>query len=90
MEDKTFDLLEKLYSEFSECRKETNIRFDKLESNVRGLKNDIIRIENKMDVLYDGYKVVYEKLQEHDKRFDAIEEELEKHDVEIRVIKGAK
>ena len=40
MEGKTFELLEEMYVEFSEFRKETR-------EELQGLKNDIIRIENR-------------------------------------------
>lgn len=38
MEDKTFELMEKMYSEFLEFRKETNGRFDRLENEIISLK----------------------------------------------------
>ena len=38
MEDRTFELLERMYSEFAEFRKETNIRFDNLENDVKDMK----------------------------------------------------
>jgi len=93
MEDKMFELMTKMYSEFSEFRKETNDKFNSLESDVKGLSNNVVRIENnlgkKIDAALDGYHQVYEKLQEHDQRFDDLENKLQKQDVEIRVIKGA-
>jgi peptidoglycan hydrolase CwlO-like protein len=99
MEDKMFELMTKLYSEFSEFRKETNGKFDnidskfnRLESEVKGLRGDVTGIENdlgkKVDAAPDGYQQVYEKQLEHDKRFDDLENKLQKQDVEIRVIKG--
>lgn len=92
MEDKMFELMTKMYSEFSEFRKETNDKFDNLESEVKGLRGDIVRIENdldkKADAALDGYQQVYEKQLEHDKRFDTLEGKMQKQDVEIRVIKG--
>lgn len=92
MDDKTFELLEKMYGEFSEFRKETNNKFDKLETEMKGLHMDVVRIENnlgkKVDAALDGYMQVYEKQLEHDKRFDSLEGKMQKQDVEIRVIKG--
>ena len=93
MEDKTFELLEKMYSDFSS-------RFGRMESDISAIKNDVqslkydvVRLENdlgkKTDAALDGYHQVYEKLQEHDQRFDNLENKLQKQDVEIRVIKGA-
>ena len=94
MEDKTFELLTKMYGEFTEFKKdmnefreETNSNIKGLNNEVQGLKNDVIRMENKMDAAYDGYKVTYEKLQEHDRRFDRLEEKMENQDLEIKVIK---
>ena len=55
-------------------------------------KHDIIRLENKMDAnhkaLYDGYKLTYEKLEVLEEKVTGIEKHVEKHDVEIRVIKS--
>jgi len=47
----------------------------------------IVRLENKMDenhkALYDGYKLIYEKL-------NILEKKVDQHDVEIKIIKTAK
>ena len=49
-------------------------------------------IENKMDknhkALYDGYKLTYEKVVALEGKVDVIDKKVDKHDVEIRVIKG--
>lgn len=94
MEDKTFELMTKMYSDFSNKFEKMDKRFDTIENDIKGLKSDVIRLENKQDnhskALFDSYKLMYEKLQEHDKRFDTIESKLEKQDIEIRVIKGGK
>ena len=42
MDDKTFELLNKMYGEF------TN-RFDDVGKDVKSLKNDVVRIEKKLD-----------------------------------------
>lgn len=99
MEDKVFELMTKLYSEFSDFRKESNGKFDNidskfnhLETEVKGLRGDVIRIENdlskKVDAALDGYQQVYEKQLDHDNRFDSLEVKMQKQDVEIRIIKG--
>ena len=41
MEDKTFELLTKMYSEFADFRKEVNDKLDK-----KADKSDIVRMEN--------------------------------------------
>lgn len=87
MEDKTFELLTKMYGEF------TN-RFDEMGKDIKSLKNDVISIENKLDAnskaLLDGYNQTYEKLMEVDKKVDRLSEKVEKQEVEIKVIKGGK
>lgn len=104
MEDKTFELMTKMYSEFSEFRKDmtgfkndmTGFRQEMNEfkqetrKDIRALKNDVIRIENKLDSALDGYKQVYEKLTVVENKVDDIAAKVEKQDVEITVIKGGK
>ncbi len=55
MEDKSFELLTKMYSEMTEQFKEINKKLDE-----KADKNDIIRLENelnpKVKALFDGYK----------------------------------
>ena len=91
MEDKTFELLSKLYGEFSEFRKETNTRLDSLENGQKKIES-LIENDVKSDIkaLYDGYKQTYEKLESLEIKVDDISSKVEKQDVEIRVIKGGK
>ena len=87
MEDKMFELVTKMYNEFSEFRKDMN-EFRK------ETKKDIIRLENIVDTnskaLFDGYKQTFEKLTAVEKKVDDISAKVEKQDVEITVIKGGK
>jgi len=70
VEDKTFKLLEKMYIEFTNFRKETNERFDRVESDISGLKKQGTSLESevkktnitlehdikpKLEALFDGY-----------------------------------
>jgi tetrahydromethanopterin S-methyltransferase subunit G len=74
MEDKTFELLERMYSEFTEFRKETNTRFDSIENQVKDLNKDVLRIGNnhgkKLEALFDGYR-------QHERQLDSIEQKLD-------------
>ncbi|WP_027628237.1 hypothetical protein [Ruminiclostridium cellobioparum] len=104
MEDKMFELVTKMYDEFSEFRKDMNefkedmnefkedMNEFRKETNkeIRGLKNDVIRFENKLDAVFDGYKQTFEKLTVVEKKVDDISAKVEKQDVEITVIKGGK
>jgi phage-related tail protein len=85
MEDKVFELMEKMYSEFTEFRKETNSKFDNMDKKFDKLGNQVTRLEHdlKKDIsaLYDGYKQNTEQL-------NRIETEVTKHEeLIIRKIK---
>lgn len=81
MENKTFELLEKMYAEFSEFRKESSQKFDNIENRLDKVEGHVTRIEiehgKKLEALFDGYNQTYEKLQEHDKRFDNIDTKID-------------
>jgi iron-sulfur cluster repair protein YtfE (RIC family) len=87
VEDKTFELLEKMYVEFSEFRNETR-------DELQGLKNDIVRIENvhgkKLDALFDGYKQLTEGQDEIKSQLKELSSKVEKQDMQITVLKGNK
>lgn len=94
MDDKAFELLTKMYSEFSEFRKDIT---DKVENNSKGIEtvgNQVTRLENKLDIdvkaLFDGYQQTYEKLETVESKLDTISMKLEKQDVELKVLKGGK
>jgi hypothetical protein len=78
--DKIYDLLTKMYSEF-------NKRFDKIENYQLTLEN---RFEDTRKVLFDSYTQSNDRLNRIEKRFDDIFNNTELHDVEIKVIKGGK
>ncbi len=82
MEDKTFELLTKMYSEFSN-------RFDGMENRLKKVES-LIENDVKKDIsaLYDGYKQTYEEVVDIKKTVNEISSKVEKQDVEIRVIKG--
>jgi len=91
MEDKTFELLEKMYSNFSE-------KFERIESDISDIKTDIKKLGTKIDgpitekieSLQDGYKVTYEKLNDIEKKLDTLSDKVDKHDIKIQVIEGGK
>ncbi len=100
MEDKTFELMEKMYIEF-------NKKFGGLETDMKNGfnqvnqkldekadKSDIARLENdlkpKAETALDGYKIVYEKLQELQTDIREVSKKVETQEVELRVIKNIK
>ncbi|MFZ5353379.1 MAG: hypothetical protein ACOZCL_11765 [Bacillota bacterium] len=91
MEDKIFELMEKLYRELSSFRSETNEkfegidkrfegvdkRFDNLESDVKSLKKDIIRIEND---LKPKIEAALDGYKQHTDILERIEKEVSRQD----------
>ncbi len=94
MEDKTFELLSRMYGEFSEFREGTEEFQKNITQKVQENSNHIIRLENELKgdikALYDGYKQTYEKLNVLENKVDDISAKIEKQEVEIKVIKGGK
>ena len=103
MEDRVFNLLEKMYVDLSAKIEGLEDKMsDKIEGldgkievmgkEISSIKLDLVRIENKMDdnhkVLQDGYKLTYEKLNRLEEKVDKIDKKVERHEVEIRVIKS--
>ena len=97
LEEKMLALMEKLYKEFKSLDGKVgslDAKVGSLDAKVGNLQKDVLRIENKLDTdskaLFDGYSQTYEKLGVIETKVDAISSKVEKQDVEIRVIKGAK
>lgn len=84
MKDESFELLTKLYAEFSSFRKSTDERLSAIDNRTIRIENEL---DKKVEAALDGYKQVYEKLLEHDRRFDAIEARLDTHDTQIGALK---
>ena len=87
MGGKTFELIEKMYSDLTK-------RFDKMDNKIDTMSNQFTLFENdlkpKVETALEGYKVVYEKLNTLERKVDNINSKVEKQEVEIRVIKGCK
>ena len=90
MDDKAFNLLERIYLELQDTKNEL------LETKKEVKENGgyIIRLENdfhnKFGALSDEVKVVRDDVKYIKKRIDAIEEKVERHDIKIQVIEGGK
>jgi len=91
MEDKTFELLTKMYGEMQSGF----ARLDKkIDDKIDSVKKDIVKLESKMDenhkALYDGYKQCMEGINELRKEVKEIDKKVETQEIELRVIKGGK
>lgn len=87
MEDKTFELLSKMYGEFTEFRKETNSRLDYVERHIAKLEN---KVDSNSKALFDGHKQVYEKLETVERKVDGLSDKVDRHDIKIQVIEGGR
>lgn len=80
MDDKTFELIEKMYSEMTEQFNKINSKLDE-----KADKKDIIRFENdlkpKVETALEGYTVVYEKLNTLESKVDNINSKVDKQEV---------
>lgn len=88
MEDKTFELMEKMYNEMRQGFAEVNKKLDE-----RADKKDIARLEselkNDIKTLYDGYKQTYEIATETRNDVKELTKKVEKQELEITVVKKA-
>ena len=98
MEEKMFELMEKMYIEMQDMKSNMATKDDlanmATKDDLARVELGLVRLEDKMDknqkALYDGYQLTYEKLESLEAKVDRIEEHVGKHDVEIRVIKNAR
>ena len=101
--DKTFELLTKMYSEMSKRFDDVNKKFDDVNKrfdevsrklDTKADKSDIIRIENKLNkdskALFDGYVQNSEQLTRINNKIDELSDKVDKHDIKIQVIEGGK
>ncbi len=83
MEDKVLDLLEKVYIELQDTKKE-----------VKSANNHIIRLEdefhNKLGILSDEVSLVRKDITSMKGKLEVIEGKIDKHDIKIQVIEGGK
>jgi len=92
MEDRTFELMEKLYNEFTSFRKETRERFEGIDKRLDGIDERLDSMDmrllfieqdhgKKLQALFDGYK-------QHSDQLDRIEAKVSEHeDIIVRKIK---
>ena len=88
VDDKVFDLMTQMYSELQNISGQVG----NLDQRLAKIEKDIIRLEDKVDsgsrALFDGYTQTYEKLSMVDEKVDALRLQVEKQDVEIKVIRN--
>lgn len=82
MDEKMFNLLEKMYIEIKE-----------MKANM-ATKQDIVRLENKMDenhkTLYDGYKQSIEGITEIREKLNKLTDRVDNQEIKLQVLKSTK
>lgn len=98
MDDKVYNLMEKMYIEFSDFKnemtefkndmtqfkKETHSNFIRIERNQVKLENDL---SEKFGILSDAQKMTNERLDKLDAKVDALIEQVGVHEVQIKLLK---
>jgi len=83
LDDKVLGLLEKVYIELQDTKKE-----------VKSANNHIIRLEDefhkKVGILSDEVSLVRKDISTMKVKLDVIEGKIDKHDIKIQVIEGGK
>jgi len=89
VEDKIFELMEKMYADLKGELTDIKTILDK-----KADKADIVRLENehggKLDALFDGYKQLAEGQEEIKSQLTELSSKVEKQDIQITVLKGSK
>lgn len=87
MEDKSFELLTKMYDDFSQ-------KFDEVKTDIQKISNQVVKLENdlkpKVELSLEGYQSVSEKLTTLEGKIDNLTSKVESQDVQITVLKGGK
>ncbi len=97
-EDKTFELLTKMYGEFSGRFDRIEGRFDRMEDRFKSAENEIKKIQVKLEhtiepqikVLFEDRNDIHKKLDSIEQKVDDLSKRVDKQDIQISVIKGGK
>lgn len=87
MENKIFDLIEKVYIELQETKQEVKSvgnRLTKLEIKIEN------NISEKIDALFEARDITNERLDRIEVKIDNLTEKVDTHDIKIQVIEGGK
>jgi archaellum component FlaC len=98
VEDKTFELLTRMYNEFSGRFDRVEDRLGSVEGRLGGVENELKKVQIKLEhtiepqikVLFEDREYVHEKLNSIEQKIDTLSTRVDKQDMEIHVIKGGK
>jgi len=84
MEEKIFDLLEKLFIQQNEMKEDLQGQISKLELKVEH------QISNKIDALFEFRDMTNESLERIENKIDILHEKVDNHELRIKVIEGGR
>lgn len=101
MDDKSFELIEKMYIVFNERfdnlekeAKENRTVITNLEKVVTGTSNAVVKLENefssKMGIMFDAQQGIDDKLSTIESELLKLSDKVDSHDIKIQVIEGGK
>ncbi len=96
MEDKVFDLLEKVYIELQNTKTEFKCDMKDIKGDLNSINNRLTKIEiemenevkNKLDLLYESQVDTNRRLDSLENKMDELTEKVDQHDLKIKVIEG--
>ena len=97
MEDKIFDLLEKVYIELQQTKKELKGELSGVKDDLSGLKDDLSGVKNrlillensvaaKISSLFEAQMITNEKLAGIDEKFCTLFQIVDNHEIRIQAI----
>lgn len=91
MEDKVFELLEKMYTDLKSEMKSVK---NELKNDIQNVGNQVAKLENdlvpKIEILFDGYRQLSEGQEEIKSQLADISTKLENQGAQINFLKGSK
>lgn len=91
MEDRTFELLEKMYAEFSKRFENQDKKIDSIGNELKKIDIKIEhKIEPKIEALFEAKDIIYDRLDKIENKVDNITFKMERQAFEIKVMRGGK
>lgn len=89
MDEKIYDLLEKLYIDMQDIKDRMATKED-----IMLTRQEIVRLENKMDInfkaLYDGYQQSIEGIKDLGDKLDKLADRVDNQEIKLQVFKSVK
>ncbi len=106
MDEKMFNLLEKMYVEMQEMKTGLRTEMQEMKTELRTemqemktelrteMRQGFVKLENKMDenhkALYDGYKQSIEGINETKEKLEKLTDKVDNQEIKLQVLKSAK